>query len=377
MFKVAHVSTFAPLRCGIATYTTDLINALSRFDNKRYSLNYGSANDDSADGRANVESVESVSRLGESLSMSDCKIVSLQHEFGIWGGKNGENLLFFLDSCKKPIVSIMHTTFGPNWREDEQKRILRELAARSERIVVLTELAKETVSGLIGEQTKKVVVIPHGVPDFAYRDPPQERSASESRNVFSLNLMTVGFFRNDKGFEIALEAVRILLNRGYEVSYRIAGEPQEQFEKQEVYYEEISNIVSDLDLSRFVEIERRYLSVEEQREVIQKSHLGLFPYQCKEQASSGTLPIVLAAGRPAVCTPFEFALARTEFGVVVSNEFTSESIADAIEEGFLRGANLQQRSRKIYNKTRSWVWSEIARRFADCYEEVAKLEKLD
>lgn len=366
--RVAHVSTFPPLKCGIASFATDLIGAIPNFHNLKYSLHYGIIGQENYHGNANVNSSESLIELAKLISNSDCDIVSLQHEFGIWGGRDGENIFYFLDNLSKPILSILHTTFGPMIKKPIQQEIINRLIDRSTCVVLLTDFAKLTTEKLLGRQIKNIVVIPHGIPDYEYRDPPE---LSKNDTLLPLRLITPGFFREDKGIEMVLLALRQLKLKGYNILYKIAGEPQGQFPNQISYHARIENLIDSIGLRSIVEVDARYLPLDEQVSAIQESHVGIFAYQNQSQSSSGTIPLVLSLGRPVLCTPFEYAKSKEDFGVTLTTDFDHLSIADAIEKFMARKEYLDI-TRDIYKNTRAWTWNKVGIAFSTEYKRIIK-----
>lgn len=364
--KVAHVSTFPPLKCGIASFATDLIGAISDFHNLKYSLHYGIISQENYHGNANVNSPESLIELARLISNSDCEIVSLQHEFGIWGGSDGENIFYFLDNLSKPILSILHTTFGPMTKKPIQQEIITRLIDRSICVVLLTDFAKLTTEKLLGRQIKNIVVIPHGIPDSQYRDPP---SLSKNDALLPFRLITPGFFREDKGIEMVLLALRQLKLKGHNILYKIAGEPQGQFPNQRSYRARIENLIDSIGLRSVVEVDARYLPLDEQISAIQESHVGIFAYQNQSQSSSGTIPLVLSLGRPVLCTPFEYAKSKEGFGVTLTIDFNHLAIADSIEK-FMAHKEYLNIARDTYNLTREWTWDKIGAAFSAEYRRV-------
>ncbi|MET2829777.1 glycosyltransferase [Mesorhizobium shangrilense] len=322
---------------------------------------------------ANVNSRDALADLATAISESGCVLVSIQHEFGIWGGNEGENIHAFLDNLTKPFVTVLHTTFGPNVRTQRQAGIVRRLVEQSTKVVVLTEKSKESTEALLGRLEPKVVVIPHGVPDLPYVPPPATWMSVGHDQARPIRMITPGFFREDKGLEVILCALHILRNHGYSVSYCIAGEAQRQFEGQAQYRARIEGMIESLGLSGEVHIEGRYLTVSEQAAAIQSAHLGIFGYQEPTQASSGTVPLVLSLGRPVLCTPFEYAVAKARegSGVFLASGFDPSSIADSIER-LIQSGECATLAKSIFDNTRLWTWTLVGERyselFSDCLE---------
>jgi len=260
-------------------------------------------------------------------------------------------------------LSILHTTFRSGTRSKTQEKIIERIIRRSKTVVVLTDRSKQSVEYLCGRPIDHAFVIPHGVPDFPYVEPPPMcRIGSETSRP--IRLITPGFYRGDKGFEIILRAIFALQKRGYPITYEIAGEPQRQFDGQSQYRSGIDTLIKELNLESSVRIDCRYLPVPDQAVSIHAAHVGIFAYQDASQASSGTVPLVMGMGRPVLCTPFEYAMAKADEGpgVFLAKGFDESSIVDAIEE-FIRIENYAALTWSIYERTRAWTWSAVGTLF--------------
>jgi glycosyltransferase involved in cell wall biosynthesis len=180
----------------------------------------------------------------------------------------------------------------------------------------------------------------------------------------------VGFFRRDKGLEQTLNALVLLKKRGVSFEFVIAGSSQPQFAGQDAYVAEVRTLIDQLQLADSVHVNRAFLSRAEQIELIQASHAGIFSYQDPDQSSSGTVPLVLAVGRPVICTPYEFAVAkRRELGdgVFLSDGFGADDIAEALSQFIVRKAHYAQTAIALYSKTRLWAWSEVGELYARAF----------
>ena len=155
------------------------------------------------------------------------------------------------------------------------------------------------------------------------------------------------------------------------ILYKIAGEPQGQFPNQISYHARIENLIDSIGLRSIVEVDARYLPLDEQVSAIQESHVGIFAYQNQSQSSSGTIPLVLSLGRPVLCTPFEYAKSKEDFGVTLTTDFDHLSIADAIEKFMARKEYLDI-TRDIYKNTRAWTWNKVGIAFSTEYKRIIK-----
>ena len=369
--KVAHVSTFPDMRCGIAFYVSDLIEALPTFEHRKYALHYGKNLTDDAVSHADVSHPSTLQDLARAISQSSCDVVSLQHEFGIWGGVNGEYILYFLDEITKPLVSTLHTTFKSYNRPTVQSSILRRLVERSAVSFVLTQNSRDTLCTALELPQDAVSVIPHGVPNISFVSPSFTRPHG-SGNPQTWKLCSIGFFRPDKGLEETLKALSILKRLGYDFQYVIAGSPQPQFIGQEEYVRKLHKLIAELRLVDAVRIEARFLTRAEQVKLIQDTHAGIFAYQDPDHASSGTIPLVMATGRPVICTPFEFALAKKleiGEGVTVAKDFSSTAIAEALTHLFCSTPDYVPSAMRLHARTRHWIWQAVGPTYATAFDK--------
>lgn len=271
----------------------------------------------------------------------------------------------------KPVVSVLHTTFGSADAHSPVRRdIIDRLVEQSARVVVLTECARRTLDDLLQRSLSKVLVIPHGVPLRRYVAPPVRWSHLDDVPQLPCRLITPGFFRESKGIETVLLALWRLKSRGRTVSYLIAGEPQGQFAEQQRYRQEIYSLIAALDLRSQVRVTVKYLSLEEQISAIRASHVGIFGYQDPSQSSSGTVPLVMCVGRPVICTPFEYAKEKRGecIGVALADNFGAAAIADSLER-FMDHPAYDELAKATHDRSRDWTWKKIGPAFLQVFKQ--------
>src|SRR5262249_5721710 len=150
--------------------------------------------------QADVRSEHALANLADLITQEGCDIISLQHEFGIWGGREGENIYAFLNHASRPLLSILHTTFAPGVRSRLQSDICKRLIEQSTTVIVLTEESRRTVESLCGGHIDHMVVVPHGIPSFPYVEPAQLRVDGHNSKTTPSRFVTLGYYREDKGF---------------------------------------------------------------------------------------------------------------------------------------------------------------------------------
>jgi glycosyltransferase involved in cell wall biosynthesis len=360
--RIAHVSTFPPLKCGIASFAHDLLTADRIHLHSPFPLTYERTAWLTGPLSTVVDKAANLGRLAETISDQRFDAICLQHEFGIWGGDDGEHLLEFLAHARIPILSVLHTTLPIDDFHTRRLLVLRELIGRSRRAIVFTERSARNASALAGNDRDTVRIIPHGVPSVRFNPPPEPTHSSE------LALVTLGYMRPDKGIEEVLVALRMLRDTGYDATLSILGSAQEHFAGQTDYQRQIVDTVHALRLSEHVQLRLQYQTVAAQLEAIQRSHIGVFAYQSPHHASSGTIPLVLSAGRGAVCTPFEFAVATDEAGpgIRLTGGYAASDIAEALAKE-ADGRFLHSGAERIYNRGLEWHWDNTAARFAAAF----------
>jgi glycosyltransferase involved in cell wall biosynthesis len=367
--RVAHVSTFLPTPCGIAHYSQFLIDHLVDVESSMFRLSYSwdsPAGSRSFAAVAPINDLASFSRLAELVNNSPCDVVDLQHEFGIWGGTEGEGVLLFLQECQKPIVTTFHTTstLGRNHRQTE---MLRRLVHQSRRVVTLTEASRDTLDVIVPASSTRTIVIRHGTPDV--------RFAPRNLRSEPVRFVSPGFFRPDKGIETVLAACGALKDAGVAFSYRIVGEAQTQAVGQVAYAERIQRLVADLGLNDRVDVRiGRYSTAAFLRE-IQECDCGVIGYTDMAQNSTGVIPWILACGRPVVSTPFQYAVEMAKYarGMFVAERPDAVSVARQMRLVAERREGIRtELMEEVHASARQWAWRQAARGYREAFAAAAE-----
>jgi glycosyltransferase involved in cell wall biosynthesis len=382
--RIAYVTTYPPRECGIATFTYDLsqaINTLGVFARPTIiaindsRLNLGKSY--SKEVRFIIEQHDKASYLAaaEYINNSDIALVSLQHEFGIYGTESGKDnwdgsmVLDFLRALKKPVVTTMHTVLKkPN---EFQLKAIQEIAQRSDRIVLMARNSRRILEPVYNIPREKMAFIHHGAPDVPFH------GSDYFKRVFGLEgrevLMSFGFLSPGKGIEYVLNALPDVVKKHPEVMYLIVGatHPVVRKEAGERYRRELQKIVKKNKLIDNVKFVNQYLTLNQLILFLRATNIYLAPQLNPEQYVSGTVAYAAAFGKAIVSTKFRYArsLLRKGRGILVPFG-DSVAIAGALNEILDNPQKKRDLEEAIYIYSRKMTWQHVASRYADLFRRV-------
>jgi glycosyltransferase involved in cell wall biosynthesis len=356
------LSTFAPTRCGIATFTASLGTALAaepdgRFDVVRL-LDAGDAHawdGAGADPRVTCDLVagDASSLQGAVHALDSCDVVIVQHEYGIYGGTDGDEVLRVLDSLRAPAIVVLHTVLrSPT---PGQRRVLERVCALAATVVVMTSTAARLLGGY-SVPMEKVRVIPHGV---AARSVPAVSHAAPQ-------VLTWGLIGPGKGIEWGIRAMARLADLSPSPTYAVLGltHPKVLAKDGARYRDSLHALIDRLGLAGSVRLDGRYLEPEELTAAVAAADVVLLPYDSRDQVTSGVLVEAIAAGVPVVATAFPHAqeLLESGPGIVVAHEDPT-AIASAVRS-ILTQRDLADRMRLAASAASAeTTWTDVARRY--------------
>ncbi|MHB1458290.1 MAG: glycosyltransferase, partial [Armatimonadota bacterium] len=281
---IAYISTYPPQECGIATFTRDLSSAIEKytpFSNPMVVAVTGNVETQHFPSivkyQINKENHQSYIDAADMINRSDIWGVSLQHEYGIFGGRDGEYILDFLDRLTKPIVTTLHTVlFDPG---ENQKRIVQRIAEMSCMVVVMVKIGKDMLINTYGIPESDIAVIPHGVPNVNH----QISIAAAKKSLGIINkhvLSTFGLISRGKGIEYALKAMPGILEKHPDTIYMVLGEthPGVRNNEGESYRKELLQIVQDLGIENNVRFNNKYLTMDELIQYLSATDIYITPY---------------------------------------------------------------------------------------------------
>jgi len=374
--RIAVVGNYLPRRCGIATFTTDLCDALH--------AEYGTTEllalpvNDSEEGydyparvrfELSEENLASYRQAADFLNFSNVDLVCLQHEYGIFGGRAGSHILELLRHLQMPFVTTLHTVL----REPsaDQRAVMEEIAALSDRLIVMSQQSVEILQDVFHVSGEKIDMIPHGIPDLPFTDPSfyKDGFGTEGKEV----LLTFGLLSPNKGIENVIKALPKILSRHRNVVYMVSGVTHPHILRREgdKYREYLQNLAKELGVEGNVIFRNRFVSPQEMIELIGAADIYITPYKHKAQVVSGTLAYALSAGKAIISTPYLHAieLLDQERGALVPFD-DPEAIATKTVELLDNDTERHAMRKRAYLYARDMVWSRAAQKYMKSFERI-------
>lgn len=379
--RAVYISTYIPRKCGIATYTKDLTNAINIL-NPKYLAEIMAVDNPlevvdypwEVKFRIHRDQLEDYLVAARYLNKSSTQIVSLQHEYGLFGGKWGDYILTLAERLKKPLVTTFHTVLSrppPRARE-----VLTELGQLSSAVVVMGEEARKRIIEIYRIPKEKVVFIPHGVPDLTYG--PTDYMKKALRLGEGLILTSSNLISPSKGLEYVIKAMPRILQKIPTARYFILGatHPLYKAHRGEDYRRKLENLVIKLKLEKKVIFVNRYLSLRDLVNFLKATDIFLTPYLDPNQVTSGSLAYAVGAGKVCISTPYLYAKELLAEGRGILVPFRN---SEAIVEAVLAVANDKKKRKRIEKKAyafgRQMIWANVALRHLDLFSLVLNRNK--
>jgi len=372
--RAIYLSTYIPRKCGIATYTKDLTNAVNVLNPYNFAEIMAVSDNGydypwEAKFRINQNTPEDYSLAAEYINRSSAEILCLQHEYGIFGGQDGQYVLELMKKVEKPIVSTLHTVLdNPT---ESQKKTLKQVCKLSSAVVVMIETMVDRLVGIYDVPIEKIAVIPHGVPDIPYG--PTEEFKKKLRLKGKFVVAVNNLLAKNKGFEYLIEATGIVKNKIPNIYTLIIGEthPTVKRKEGENYRVKLQDQVKKLKLQKYVKFINRYVDLDELLNYLRATDVYVTPYLNPQQAASGALSYAVGAGKACISTPYIYAteVLNGDRGLLVPFR-DSEGIAKALLK-----INQDQKYRKsieskAYQFGRTMIWPAVALQYLDLFRLV-------
>lgn len=372
--RIGFVGNHLPRQCGIATFTTDLCEAIATEYSETTCI--ALPVNDIAGGYAypprvrfelSEKDIASYRRAADFLNINNVDLVCLQHEYGIYGGPAGSHILALLRDLHMPIVTTLHTILEhPN---PDQLKVLQEVVSLSDRVVVMSERGVEFLERIYGVSGKKIDFIPHGIPDVPFTD------SSFHKDLFGVEgkmvLLSFGLLSSSKGIEDVIAALPAIVVQHPNVVYLILGatHPQVVRNEGETYRLSLQRLARDKGVEGNVIFYNRFVTLDELNQFISAADIYLTPYLNIAQITSGTLAYTLGAGKAVISTPYWYAdeVLANGRGVLVPFH-DSEKLAEAVIDLLDNEAKRDAMRKRAYIFGRQMTWPQVARRYMESFE---------
>ncbi len=378
MQRIAVIGNYVPRQCGIATFTTDLCESLAaQFPAITC---FAAAVNDREEGydyppRVRFELRESdptsYRRAADFLNLHQVDVVSLQHEFGIFGGADGSHILWLLRDLRAPVVTTLHTV--PYRPSATQRKVLGEIIDRSERVVVMTKKGEELLGELYGVPATKIDLIPHGIHDVPFTDPNAYKGkfGVEGQSV----LLSFGLLGRSKGIENVIQALPEVIERFPSVVFLVVGATHPNVVRQEgeSYRLSLQQLAHELGVEKNVVFYNRFVELDELMEFLKAADIYVTPYLNQDQITSGTLAYALGAGKAVISTPYWHAEELLADGSGILVPFAApDALAHAVMHLLEDEDERDVIRRQAYLAGRKMTWPVVARQYMDTFQQASQ-----
>ena len=378
--RIAFIGNYLPRQCGIATFTTDLCEAIAAEHSDTTcvavpvnDIEGGYAYPSRVRFELVEKDIESYRRAADFLNINSVDLVSLQFEYGIFGGRTGSHILALLRELRMPIVTTLHTILREP--DQHQRRVLEEVAALSDRLVVMTRRGAEFLEEIYHVLPDKIDIIPHGIPDIPFVDPSFHKDlfGVEGKTV----LLSFGLLSANKGIENVIAALPAILAKHPNVVYFVVGatHPHVLRHDGEAYRLSLQWLAQEKGVEGQVIFYNRFVSLEELVEFIGVTDIYITPYLNPAQIVSGTLAYTVGAGKAVISTPYWHAeeMLAEERGVLVPFRDPA-ALAEQVIELLDNEAKRNGMRKRAYLYGREMIWPQVARHYMKSFQR-AKVER--
>jgi len=376
--NVAFIGDFPPRICGIATFTKDLLTSVSKRFSGRSNIYAVAITDEGKEYEYPKEVFFSIEQTSQKdyleaanfINTSNAQVACLQHEYGIFGGRDGVYILSLLSKLNIPLITTLHTVLQsptPN-----QKKVMDEIIKRSSMVIVMSKRSIDILKDVYKVPESKIEMIFHGTPKFSSLDSShfKKRFKMEGKKM----ILTFGLISPNKGIETVIKALPSLINDFPGLTYVVLGKTHPHVFDQwgEKYRESLIKLVDKLKLRKHVIFDDRFVAIEELYAWLQASDIYVTPYMNKAQAVSGTLSYAIGAGNASISTPYWYAEEMLSDGRGYLFDFNdSEKLSSILRDLLKDEKKLRVLQQRTYKFGRQMTWEKVSIKYARVLTKVA------
>jgi glycosyltransferase involved in cell wall biosynthesis len=370
--KLALIGSYVPRRCGIATFSNDLYNALMGLSPEVqvdvFAVGDGVEHAYPPEVAFTFQSKDKAGHLeaAERIRHGGYDAVLLQHEYGLFGGPAGEDIIDLIRGAGTPVITTMHTVLAQP--DDHQRRVTNRLIELSQEIVVMNSRGIELLTRVYNAPEAMIHLIPHGIPDFSKGRRDEIR---EELGISGPMILTFGLLSPDKGVEFAIDAMPGIVERVPNATYIVLGATHPHIKAQvgEVYREKLIARAAEKGVAGAIQFHDEFVSQERLVDYLSAADIYITPYLNPQQITSGTLAYAVGAGKAVISTPYVYAeeLLSDDRGVLVPFR-DSEAISQAVT-GLIEDRDWSDRVRtRAFEFGQDMAWPKVAESYADLVE---------
>ncbi|HEY5500868.1 MAG TPA: glycosyltransferase family 4 protein [Candidatus Humimicrobiaceae bacterium] len=371
-----YISSYVPRKCGIATYTKDLTNAINFINpcseaeiialiKPGDETDYGTA----VKFKINQYEIDTYIKAAEYINRSKTDIVILEHEFGLYGGEFGKYIVKFIELLKKPLIVTTHTI--PDDASKGYGLVLKDVIKYAQKVIVMMPESLQKLIKKYNYPKEKIEIIPHGVPDIALE--PNGKYKKEKGLEGRLILGNINLLSENRGLEYTIEAINEIKRQFSNVLYLIIGQthPVVLQTAGEKYRNFLKEKIKQSNLAENVKFINEYISLDELIEWLKVIDIYITPYLDPQQSASGALAYAIGAGKVCISTPYLYAkeVLAKERGIIVPFR-NSQAIADAVINIYSNPIKKLAIEKKTYNYGRPMTWHNVALQHLNLFKEV-------
>src|SRR5579872_982877 len=384
--RVAFLGSYPPRECGIGTFTYDVVSSYDAIDPSRLSSviavnDLGQMYDyDLHDYQGRVryqleaDDLDTYLEVADEINRSRIQVVNIQHEYGLFGGTDGEYIVEFMRRLNKPVVLTLHTVLPHP--EGHFRETTQAMFDEASAVVVLARAAVPMIIENYDMPAERLHVIPHGIPVFTRKESIRRRT----KKLLGLGtrplLSTFGLIGPSKAIEYVIKALPAIVEHHPDVLYLVIGEthPHIRQREGEAYRNSLIELAKDLGVQKHVRFNNRFLSNSELIRYLAATDVYIMAYLNKDQIVSGTLAYAVGCGKAIVATPFTYAQEMLSDGRGVIVPFKDpEAIATAVNELLGDRKKLLAMEERAYRFSRPMVWPNVARMYCQLFTQAMKV----